>query len=196
MSASPPAGARFGPFAWSPLTDDDRGYLVASHDEGGLVIDVLLTGSGSFSLRVDQAAQLADQLCDLAGVPARPVPWMLPDLHTHLETVDASVREWDRARRAPSGPGPPSGSALDSSSTTEAAAGVAALESVDAMIRRLLDVRDSVATGLASDPVVDGPARDRAPDRRLTTMGGLILAVGIAAVFWLAVGLGLWLLLR
>ncbi|PZF80087.1 hypothetical protein [Jiangella anatolica] len=41
-----------------------------------------------------------------------------------------------------------------------------------------------------------GPIRPRAADRRLTTMGGLALALGMVAVFWIALGVLLWTLLR
>lgn len=34
--------------------------------------------------------------------------------------------------------------------------------------------------------------RHRQSDRKLTTMGGLLLALGIVSVFWTAVGVGLW----
>ncbi|SDS29187.1 hypothetical protein [Jiangella sp. DSM 45060] len=41
-----------------------------------------------------------------------------------------------------------------------------------------------------------GRARARSADRRLTTMGGLALALGMVAVFWIALGVLLWTLLR
>lgn len=41
-----------------------------------------------------------------------------------------------------------------------------------------------------------GSSRPRSADRRLTTMGGLALALGLVAVFWIALGVLLWLLLR
>ncbi|SEE37033.1 hypothetical protein [Jiangella alba] len=41
-----------------------------------------------------------------------------------------------------------------------------------------------------------GSARARSADRRLTTMGGLALALCIVAVFWIALGVLLWTLLR
>lgn len=40
------------------------------------------------------------------------------------------------------------------------------------------------------------PSRARSADRRLTTTGGIALALGVVAVFWIALGVLLWLLLR
>lgn len=57
----------------------------------------------------------------------------------------------------------------------------------------------AAAAAAASAPVARPDARlsrARSGDRRLTTMGGLALALGLVAVFWIALGVLLWTLLR
>lgn len=198
MSAAQPDSARSGPFAWSTLGGASPGYIVASYDENGPVIDVVLLDDDApartVALRADEASRLADQLRELAGIPGQQTSWMLPDVYRDVEALDGAVRTWDATRRSRA---EQSGALEAPGAEEDAMAGLVALEQVDALIRRLFDVRDSLAADLARESVVvDQPASTEPSERKLTTMGGLLLAAGIAALFWLVIGLVVWILLR
>ncbi|TDD67836.1 hypothetical protein E1262_17630 [Jiangella aurantiaca] len=182
------SAARSGPFAWSSF---GAGYLVASADDAGRpIVDLVLPSSSDGSLHwvaafgPAEAQLLADRLTALAGVE-RSVP--LAGVRDGVAALEAALRNL-----ADDGDG--SGAAAD-----------AALGAVDDLLLRLSQLRgelsvvgqpspgSATATGRA---VITGPTRSRAADRRLTTMGGLALALGIVAVFWVALGVLLWALLR
>lgn len=199
------SAVRSGPFAWSSF---GAGYLVASYDDGGsLVIDVVLPepADGDDSLRwaaalpPADATRLAAELAALAGAE-RPMLAVLPDLGERLADVDAALRAWDPATESAEvagSSGPPG---------TEAA-----LDAVDDLLQRLFELRGELAEAIQAGPsavartaagrgdpktVMTGPGRAVAPDRKLTTMGGLALALGIVAVFWIGLGVLLWMWLR
>lgn len=133
VDAPTPAHARTGPFAWSPMSPEGAGYLVASSDGESPIIDVVLvddagTPAWSLVLSPADAYRLADQLSDLAA--------------DQLTAVSVGIGASDQS-------------------------------------------------GLAASAV-----GRRTSGRKLTTMGGLFLALGLVSTFWAALALILWLTLR
>lgn len=170
---------RSGPFAWSPF---GAGYLVASADETGRpVVDLVLPSPPDGSLRwvaafgPDEAELLASLAAPASAAAAPESPSGLRDGVAALEA------------------------ALDDLSAGRAPAD-AAVAAVDDLLRRLARLRGELAVAeepsAPSRPAAAAPSLARSADRRLTTMGGLALALGIVAVFWIVLGVLLWLLLR
>ena len=195
------SAARSGPFTWSSF---GAGYLVASVDDGGSpVVDVVLPGPAdgalhtAAALQPADAARLAAELTTLTSVTDDGPLRLLPDLRDRVAALDAALLELSSSEAD----GADAGSGADS-----------ALDAVDDLIERLHGLRGelsgatyagpSAAARLAAgrggdaETVMTGPERAVAPDRRLTTMGGLALALGIVAVFWIALGVLLWTVLR
>lgn len=189
------SAARSGPFAWSSF---GAGYLVASADDTGRpIVDLVLPSSSDGSLRwvaalgPAEAELLADRLTELAG-GAGAGSMTLDGVRDGVAALDAALRDLAHGNGDGDGDG---GGAAD-----------AALDAVDDLLRRLSRLRGELALAVeptrepavsaARSSVLTGSAHSRAADRRLTTMGGLALALGIVAVFWAALGVLLWMLLR
>lgn len=192
------SAARSGPFTWSSF---GAGYLVASVDDGGSpVVDVVLPAPADGALHTAaelqpaDAARLAAELTTLTSVADAGPQRLLPDLRDRVAALDAAL--------------------LDLSSSDDAGSGAdGALDAVDDLIERLHGLRGELSGAAYAGPsaasrtaagrsgggavtVMTGPDRAVAPDRRLTTMGGLALALGIVAIFWIALGVLLWTVLR
>ncbi|MBB5790745.1 hypothetical protein [Jiangella mangrovi] len=189
------SAARSGPFTWSSF---GAGYLVASIDDGGSpVVDVVLPGPADGSLQwvaelqPAEAARLAAELTSLTVSSSDEGPVrLLPDLRDRVAALDAAL--------------------LDLAAESRELSADDAVAAVDDLLLRLHGLRGELtgsavaersavartAAGGRGETVMTGPARSVAADRRLTSMGGLALALGIVAVFWVALGVLLWLLLR
>ncbi|WP_116952308.1 hypothetical protein [Jiangella endophytica] len=178
------SAARSGPFEWSPF---GGGYLVACSDDAGRpVVDLVLPSPPDGSLRWVAAftpaeAELLAELSSSSSSPAATA-----GLRDGVIALEAALR------------------GLADGGSGGGAAADAALVTVDDLVRRLSQLRGELSlvagpAALASSPAsrpATGPARSHAADRRLTTIGGLTLALGIVAIFWVALGVLLWLLLR
>ncbi|TDC46476.1 hypothetical protein E1212_26795 [Jiangella ureilytica] len=194
------SAARSGPFTWSSF---GVGYLVASVDDGGSpVVDVVLPRPADGALHTAaalppaDAARLGVELTTLTSVTDDGPLRLLPDLRDRVAALDAALLDL---------------SSPDAGDDDGSGVG-GALDAVDDLIERLYGLRGEL-TGAAyagpsaaarmaagrsggAETVMTGPDRAAAPDRRLTTMGGLALALGIVAIFWIALGVLLWTVLR